>query len=233
MKTAILVHLMAILIAQTGDAQVRTLTPKPDEIIDVRAALGIATLIYLPAAVLPSIIGDQTAFRIDTLPSGVSVKPIRAGARTNLYLMTEKERFNFRLSTFPADRADFVVYIGRGEPEQETAWTESSRESATDQISIRINRIGRSRRGFLLFDGVLRSSALLKIRPEDFWITQKKESVVIDSLFVSQREARPGNPIRFALALAVSDLSEKKPLLLEFRGQRSISLALPDVTAWK
>lgn len=233
MRTAFLVHLMALFLSQSAGAQVRTLTPQPDEIIDVRAALGIATLIYLPAAVLPSIIGDQTAFRIDALPNGVSIKPIRAGARTNLYLMTEKERFNFRLATYPADRADFVVYIGRGSPEPETVWTESSREAATEHISMRINRLGRTRRGFLLVDGILRSSALLKVRPEDFWVTQKKESVVIDSLFVSQSEARSGNPVRFALALSVADLSEKKPLVLEFRGQRSISLALPDVTAWK
>lgn len=233
MRTAILVYLMAILVGEVGGAQVRTLAPKPDEIIDVRAALGIATLIYLPAAVLPSIIGDQTAFRIDALPNGVSIKPIRAGARTNLYLMTEKERFNFRLSTYPADRADFVVYIGLGEPEPETVWIDSNRETATEQISMRINRVGKTRRGFLLIDGVLRSSALLKVRPEDFWVTQKKESVVIDSLFISQSEARAGNPVRFALALSVSDLSEKKPLVLEFRGQRNISLALPDVTAWK
>src|SRR6185437_1616257 len=82
-----------------ANAHVRSVYPRLDEIIVVRAAIGIATIIQVPQAIQSAIIGDQSGFKVEYLYDAVTIKPLRYGVKTNLYLVTQNHRYNLRLLT--------------------------------------------------------------------------------------------------------------------------------------
>ena len=90
---AFYIHLLALLLASSSFANVKTVTPKTDEILEIKTALGIATIIQVPDSVQQAIVGDQSAYRIEYVDKAVTIKPLRYGAKTNLYLFTQKRRY--------------------------------------------------------------------------------------------------------------------------------------------
>src|SRR5580704_8633889 len=80
-------------------AHIHSVKMKPDQILLVKTALGIATIIETPETVQSAIIGDQSAFKVEYLDRAVTIKPLRAGAKTNLYLQTANRRYDLRLET--------------------------------------------------------------------------------------------------------------------------------------
>ena len=66
-------------------AHIHTVKMKPDQILLVKTALGIATIVETPESIQSAIIGDQSGFKIEYLDRAVTIKPLRASARSNLY----------------------------------------------------------------------------------------------------------------------------------------------------
>lgn len=216
-------------------AQVRNQFVKTDQILTVKAALGIATIIQLPEAIQSAIIGDQSAFKVEYLNKAVTIKPLRYGAKTNLYIITEKRRYNLRLLTMGQDLADYIVYIQTNESVPSTKWQMTNRFGERGMLRLSFSRVGRSSEAFILLDGTISSHGLedVAIKPSDIWVIQEGTSKVINGLFLSDLTLSKGRPLVIGISLSKSDLVSKKPLTIELRGQQKISVTLPKELIWE
>lgn len=231
MRYAIAV-LLALLMASESFAHVRTVKLRRDELLTVRTALGIATIVQTPDAIQSAVIGDQSGFKVEYLDKAVTIKPLRYGAKTNLYLMTEKERFNVRLQTLSQDSADYVVYIAGRDRKKSIAWRQLSKTVSSDVVTMKLSRIALSDDEVLLIDGSLAFKRETKLKPDQFWVLQGSESKVINSLFLTSLDGRPNGPIRIAISISTKSLDSRKPVTIQFRQAKNLSLSIVG-SEWK
>jgi hypothetical protein len=214
-------------------APVRTAQLSPDGILNINTALGIATIIQLPETIQSVIIGDQSGFKVEYLDKAVTIKPLRWGAKTNLYLVTEKRRYNLRLQTLKQETADFIVYVQNPKEEVQVIWRSFEKKVQTDYYTFEITRIGKSKAGFIILDGKIKAKENHTIKPEQFWILQNKESRVINGLYLSSLKVTPKYPLEFGISLATTDLDSKFPITLELRTEPPLVIDIPEERLWK
>lgn len=233
MRVALLIHVAAWLLASVSVANVKTMTPKGDEILEIRTALGIATIIQIPDAIQSAIIGDQSAYRIEYVDKAVTIKPLRFGAKTNLYLFTKEKRYNLRLSVVPQSSAFYIVYIKKQDVGTGLYWFSSGRLVAGKDLTLKLVRTGNTGDGFVLLDMELLAKMPLKIQTSDFWIWQGKESKVIHSLFLSQTQIKKNQKTLVGISIQRSALAGQ-PLTLELRRRdESLRLEIPKEVLWR
>lgn len=236
MRMALTVILSASLWSPLSVAQVRKVAIKIDDILTVKAALGIATIIQLPETIQSAIIGDQSGFKVEYLDRAVTIKPLRSGAKTNLYLVTEKRRYNVRLVTLSQASADYIVYVKT--PDQvvpSNRWTKIGKSQQLNGIKLSVERVGLSESGFILIDARLttNSSQGLSLKPSDFEIRQGGNSKVINGLFLSNLKISKDKPMLIGISLAKSDLISKKPVTIELKSKNTFSLTLAEELLWR
>jgi hypothetical protein len=83
------------------------------QIVRIKTALGMSTIIKFADRPRSTIIGDQDAFRIEAFGDGLAIKPIIASATSNLYVVTSEGDFRFILEAGKRESADFVVTVKR------------------------------------------------------------------------------------------------------------------------
>lgn len=233
MRIAFLIHLFAFFLALNAEASVRTVALKNDELLTVKAALGIATIVQVPAAIQSAIIGDQSGFKVEYLDRAVTIKPLRYGAKTNLYLITESRRFNLRLVTLSQDVADYVVYVREPGVAAPSAWRPLSLSKTGKKVTLRLSQISMSPQGFLLIEGRLTTKTRFQVKPEHIWIKQGKDSKTIQHLYLSDKAATKGRPVLIGLSINRTDLREKAALIFELRGQETLAITISEAVVWR
>ncbi len=236
MRMAFMVLLSSFLWSSVSVAQVRKVAIKIDDILTVKAALGIATIIQLPETIQSAIIGDLSGFKVEYLDRAVTIKPLRAGVKTNLYLVTEKRRYNVRLVTLNQASADYIVYVKTlDQVVPSNRWTKIGKSLQIDGIKLSVERVGLSESGFILIDARLAttSSQSLSLKPSDFEVRQSGNSKVINGLFLSDLKISKGKPVLIGISLAKSDLVSKKPVTIELKSRNTFSLTLAQELLWK
>lgn len=237
MRAAIIALLISLLLSIATSAQIRKTSVKEDDILAVKTALGIATIIQLPDPVQSAIIGDLSGFKIEYLDRAVTIKPLRWGARTNLYLVTDKRRYNIRLQTGSQEIADYIVYVRNPETAKASVkWVLLGRSFGLDGRTLSVERVGITSSGFILIDALLASTVTqaYSIKPADIWIKQNGSSKTINSLFLSDLKFQKSSPLRVGISLAKSDLVSGKPLTLEVQGpQKTLKVEVSEGVLWK
>src|SRR5271163_1125096 len=89
----------------------RKVRVRKDEVITVRTALGIATIIQVPDQPTSVVLGDSSAFKVEYLNQAITIKPLHGRATSNLYIHTDYERYSVKLVTGQQSVADYVVYL--------------------------------------------------------------------------------------------------------------------------
>lgn len=231
------IYAWAFLLSQVSSAHIKTISPKNDEIILVKTSLAIATMIQFPdsTSVQFPIIGDQSAFRIETIDKGITIKPLRYGAKTNLYLFTDKKRYNFRLITEGQDQADYILYIKTSENSEALSWRVIEKSVSNKELKLTIHKVSVTKDNKIILDLSLQAINLdIKILPENMWLYQDKESKIINSLFLSDKTATVRRPIQVGIALSKNDLKEGKSLQFTIKMKESnLSLDVPREVLWK
>ncbi len=218
-------------------SNVKKIEVKVDELTTIHTAVGIATIIQLPEAIQGVIIGDLGAFKIEYLDKAITIKPLRFGARTNLYITTPARRFNVRLVTQNQDSSDYVVYLSAKDQKEKSVitWREFKRSAKTNSFSIELKRIGRAKDGFILVDFLLKSldGEKKKIDPDSLWLMQGKDSKIINGLFLSSECVDDKNPLQIVMTLNQNDLISEIPATIEIKGINSISIEIPKEALWR
>ncbi len=230
---AIAIHLAALLLASVSFANIKTITPKSDEIIEIKAGLGIATIIQIPDTIQSAIMGDQTAYRIEYVDKAVTIKPLRFGARTNLYLITKDRRYNLKLSVVPQNQAYFIVYVKKPEIGSSVKWTTQGKVLSNNDLYLKLIKSAVTSDDFLLLDLTITARKSLKIQASDFWIYEGSESKVIHSLFLSKTELKKDQKSSVGISLKKADFGNKALILKYGSGIHELKLEIPKAVLWK
>lgn len=219
-----------------AEGRVRKVEVQQDQIVVVRTALGIATLIQVPDRPSSLVLGDQGGFKVEYLDQAITIKPLHGAAKSNLYIYTDYQRFNVQLVTGSEGLADYVVYLNL--PKEKavklvTTWSPLHREIKNDELKFRTNRLGRSSDGTLRVEFSLESTKKGNVLPEWIWLTQGGVSRPIHRLLFTQLELNAGERVSGEMILLRSDLDVSEPMQIELRRKTTSILKIPKVSAWK
>ncbi len=228
--------ILFLIIPSFASGKVRTVQVKKDQIVIVKTATGIATIIQVPDRPNSIVVGNQSAFKVEYLDQAITIKPLHAGARSNLYIYTDYTRFNVQLVTNVEDAADYVVYLENPKTKIKTPqlrWFNFKNHLKNESLILETKRLAKTRDGVLLIEFEVRSNAKEKFRPEWLWLTQKGMTRPIHSLALSSQDLKIGHSIKGVMQVLRSDISLVDTLRIELRRKKASYLTLPKDTAWK
>ena len=216
-------------------AGVRTVEVKDDQIIRVKTALGIATIIQVPDRPNSVVLGDQEAFRVEYLDKAITIKPLHSGAKSNLYIYTDWKRYNVELVNGQRDVADYVVYLKtptvKVTQTSNIKWKPYQNFLKSGDIRLDIIRIGRAS-GLLFVEFKITSPLRRSLKPDWIWLTQNGVARPIHKLFLSSAVSDQRSPVTGIIQILESDLEKNSSFRVEFRKQGIKYLTLPKVISW-
>ena len=207
-----------------------------DQIIPIHTAFGIATIIQVPDRPNSVVVGDQEGFRVEYLDQAITIKPIRSGAKSNLYIYTDFRRYNVQLVTGAEAISDFVVYLENPKdpaPNGQVTWTKANRYLTNDSFKLEVQRLGRTKGGVLLMEFRLTTNKTATFDPTSIWITQAGQARPIQNLFLSALKLSPGEPVTGVLELLSRDVDASEALSVEVRRKKTSRLTISRVASWK
>jgi hypothetical protein len=217
-------------------AKVRKVEVTKDQVVMVKTAIGIATIIQVPDRPNSIVVGDQAGFKVEYLDQAITIKPLHGGARSNLYIYTDYRRFNVQLVTGAEVVADYVVYLENPKekvPKLTTTWTSLKRRTKNGSIELSLQRIGRSHDGVLIVEFVVHDSIRERMRPEWIWLTQSGSVRPIHNLFLSGLDLGPESEVKGTLQVLRSDIESDEPLHFELRRKTTSTLTIPKENLWR
>lgn len=217
-------------------ARVRTVEVKKDQIVTVRTALGVATIIQVPDRPNSLVVGDQSAFKVEYLDQAITIKPLHGRARSNLYIYTDYRRFNVQLVSGPESVADYVVYLENPQEKVKSSaigWRNYRNHLKNEALVLETKRLASTADGVLLIEFEVRSEVREKFRPDWLWLTQSGITRPIHSLALSGQDLGGGRSIKGVMQVLKSDASTAEPLRIELRRKKTSYLTIPKGVAWK
>ncbi len=219
-----------------ANTRVRRVSVIGDQIITVRTALGIATIIQVPDRPNSVVVGDQEAFKVEYLDQAVTIKPLDSSAKTNIYIYTDWKRYNVELISGAGAVADYVVYLENPKEKIEVSeikWIEFKRSFRNGDILLETKRIAKLKNGILQIEFYLTSEKKQSIHPEWIWITQGGKTRPINNLILSSLEITPHTKVQSVLQLLASDFESSETFRLEIKRDKTTFLTIKKVDSWK
>lgn len=219
-----------------ANTRVRRVSVIGDQIITVRTALGIATIIQVPDRPNSVVVGDQDAFKVEYLDQAVTIKPLDSSAKTNIYIYTDWKRYNVELISGAGAVADYVVYLENPKEKIEVSeikWIEFKRSFRNGDILLETKRVAKLKNGILQIEFYLTSEKKQSIHPEWIWITQGGKTRPINNLILSSLEITPHTKVQSVLQLLASDFESSETFRLEIKRDKTTYLTIKKVDSWK
>ena len=225
-----------------ADGRVRRIAVQGDQIVTVRTALGVATIIQVPDKPNSVVVGDLSAYKVEYLDTAITIKPMSGHAKSNLYIYTDYKRFNVQLVTGAEASADYVVYLenlrARSTQKQtkeklEVNWTKISKTMTNESLTLQITRVGENEHGLCFVDFIIKSGKTETIQPEWFWLTQEGVSHPIQGLILSALNINSKSEVHGTIEVLKSDLNETKSMRVELRRKKLSYLTIKGVNGWK
>ncbi len=216
-------------------ARVRKVEVKTDQIVTVKTAIGVATIVQVPDRPTSLVVGDSESFKIEYLDQAITIKPLRSGAKSNLYIYTDWKRFNVQLVTGPEAAADYVVYLSTPmkapPPQDPIQWTDVALEAKAEDLSLTIKRIGRLKSEYIFFEFKL-AGKKMDVDPSWFWLTQGAKSRPVHRLLLSKLSLNQDAPVEGLLQVRLKDIA-RDSLNVEVRRKKTIVLKIPKEILWR
>lgn len=111
-----LIFLSALLLFFVFEARgstAKVLNLKDNQVATIKTAPGYSTILQFESRPTSVILGDQDAFKVEYIGTGITIKPILRSSKSNLFVFTNYDRFNFKLVTANAADIDYVVQVKR------------------------------------------------------------------------------------------------------------------------
>lgn len=228
--------ILLILFTPFADAsRVRTVDVQKDQIVTVKTAIGVATIIQVPDRPTSLVVGDSEAFKIEYLDQAITIKPLRSNAKSNLYIYTDWRRFSVQLVTSAEAQADYIVYL-RGKQEKPTPtevinWTNVALGAEADGLKASIGRLGRLRSEYLFVEFQLKGKG--DVDPKWFWLIQSGKSKPIHRLALSSLSLNQDGHLEGLLQVRLKDLNTRDSIQLEIRKKKTLTIKIPKEVLWR
>ena len=235
-RIAFAIFMFLLPLSNWANARVRTVEVKKDQIVAVRTALGVATIIQVPDRPNSLVVGDQSAFKVEYLDQAITIKPLHGSARSNLYIYTDYRRFNVQLVSGPEVTADYVVYLEN--PKEKTTgskigWRNFQNHLKNEALIVETKRLASTADGVVLIEFEVSSQKNERLQPDWLWITQNGVTRPIHNLALSGQDLEKGQSIKGVIQILRADASTSEPLRIELRRKRTSYLTIPKEVAWK
>jgi hypothetical protein len=207
-----------------------------DQIVTVRTALGIATIIQVPDRPNSVVVGDQDAFKVEYLDQAVTIKPLHSKAKTNIYIYTDWKRYNVELISGTEALSDYVVYLENPKEKiehSEIKWIDFRKSFRNGDITLETKRIAKLRNGILQVEFYLISEKTQNFNPEWIWLTQKGKTKPIHNLLLSSVEIPHHSKVQGILQIKASDIKCNEPFKIEMRHNKVSYLTIKKVDSWE
>lgn len=205
----------------------------------VQTAVGYTTMLQFDGRPTSAVLGDQDAYKVEYIGNGLAIKPVVPGAKTNLFVFTDYDRFNFRLVSGGAADADYLLRVKRdgyssgvsmeGAPPPEPEGVRLSRRSVRRRsscggLSLIVDAVAwpQSRSTYLIqFRAEALKSVLhveeLRFEPGDFEVVQDGRNLPIESLHLNRLSlTRQARSVDGTMVLRQSSINDKLPLRIRF-----------------
>lgn len=250
MKAFLLVLSLFILNkAYANGNRIKKIELKSDQIAEVKTALGIATIIQVPNIPSSVVVGDSEAFKVEYLDQAITIKPLHAGAKSNLYIYTDYRRYNVQLTSVPTAQANYIVYLSSSQnkdkkfnnlvqivkslPRKIRWWKIERSLLKNDGLVLLINRVGLSSNNVILVDFILHSKKLTQVNPSIFSLRQNGKSITIHNLFLSGLKADNSRPVTGMFEVIKDELDTTRPFRLEIQRQKTTFLTVKEIDQWE
>lgn len=232
-------------------SRIRVLLVGKDEVVRVRTAIGYSTILKFDSKPRPVVAGDQDGFKIESSKKFISIKPLVAGAKTNLFVFTDYDRYVFDVVSARGGSADYEIEVRRkaeprpavlGAPKSAVETRPLGLSASCGPLTLNLGSVEWSASGEALsLKGDVQAGRaawvddeFLQVLPDDFFLYQGKKNLPIESLYLeAPRLTRQMPRVAIALVARRENLREGKPLLMELRGAtllgscKSIRINLP------
>ena len=233
-------HFILFFIQIAAATPARKVVVHRDEVISVKTAVGIATIIQVPDQPTSVVLGDSAAFKVEYLNQAITIKPLHAHATSNLYIHTDYERYSVKLVSGQQTVADYVVYLTpyqAPKPKSEAMnpgirWVlvSVSRESTLGKITL--SRLGTTPTAIVLEFTILPKTDV-HLDPGAFWLLQGKHYRPIQDLLFSSLDAKKSRSVTATLVIKKSDLKDKSSASIEIRVKETVTFSLTKELLWK
>lgn len=223
----ILPLLFSVLISlQVTATPVRELLMKPSDVGVIHTSHGFSTVVQLPSKPQNVVLGDQAAFRIEFINDSITIKPLRSSAKSNLFIFTDKERYNLTLTSGPQSSVDYVVRLKRTfeDPRQTKTLNKQSIKLGLKLSLLKVTKSGTS--SFVDFQILNTSKNKTILSPQNFRFLSQNTSQPIKGLFIEALQLEPGQSVsgsfsftnlNFVLPYTVIvGIKDKKPIRFGF-----------------
>jgi hypothetical protein len=182
-------------------SSVRDLLLKPSDVGIIHTARGYSTVIQLQSKPLNVVLGDQSAFRIEYINDSITVKPLRSNSKSNLFIYTDKERYNLTVVSGSQAVVDYVVKLKRTFEDLKLI-KPLNKHSENQGILLTLIKITSSGNTSFL-DFQIRNNAKHKIifTPENFRFLSMNKDLPIKGLFLEGGTLEAGREISGSLSL--------------------------------
>jgi hypothetical protein len=237
MNLLVWIFLVVFPFVSFASERVRHIIVQKDQIITVRTAIGIATIIQVPDRPNSVVVGDQEAFKVEYLDQAITIKPLHGRAKSNLYVYTDWRRYNVQLMTGSESVADYVVYLDNQKEKPKEIrtvinWMSYQKEMSNGSFTFLTKRLSRTK-DLLLIDFEIKSSNKAKIDPSSFWVTQSGKTRPIHNLILSNLDIKPNEKASGLIQILRSDIDEFSQIKIEFRSKKTSYVVLPKAKLWK
>ncbi len=238
--------------SQLALAQVREVEVDHEKIVTVKTSLGIATIIQVEDTPTSVVVGDLDSFKVEYLDEAITIKPLSANAKSNLYIYTDWRRYNVKLVSVTRDLADYVVSLKpkrvnskqslttpkNRETVTAPRWTRVDRYLRNEELRMTVKQVMASRDGLLWIEFEITQNANPPTESSDFdpawvWVIQKQSTKPIHRLVLSSVKFGEAKKILGLLQLRISDLSASEPIRIELRRKRTGYLTLAGPDKWQ
>lgn len=228
--------LLLLFLAPFADAsRVRTVEVNKDQIVTVRTAIGVATIIQVPDRPTSLIVGDSEAFKIEYLDQAITIKPLKSNAKSNLYIYTDWRRYSVQLVTSIEVMADYIVYLRakqeKPNPKEIVDWTNVALFEKSVGLKVAVSRIGRLRSEYLFFEFTLEGRG--EVDPKWFWLIQAGKSKPIHRLALSTLSLNQNGHLEGLIQVRLKDLNTRDGVQLQIRRKKTITVKIPREILWK
>lgn len=201
---------------------IKTLTLADTEVAQVRVALGYSTLLQFDGRPTQAIVGDQDSFKVEYVGNSIAIKPLIAGVSTNLFVVTEYDKFNFRITAGRGYEPDYILHIKRKrlEQNQDSSGVKTKvvgTSKSASGVTLKVLSIGRTNSALICSFQLSSNGKKLVFQPGDFEILQGGRSLPIENIYLERLAIEKSQRLNGMILVRMENLRGKAPTTIRFR----------------
>lgn len=196
---------------------IRTLTLSENDVAQVRVSLGYSTLLQFDSRPNQVIVGDQDSFKVEYAGNSIAIKPVLSGVSTNLFIVTDYDKFNFRISSGQGFEPDYILRVKRKkELPQESSSGLITRmvNASTERSGVALKLISvastKSNTAMIYSFEVAAKDQKFTFQPGDFEVTQAGRSLPIENIYLERLELSKGQKAYGMILIRKQDIRRKQ-----------------------